>query len=1145
VPVEDLLIRERVAAQFRLTNYAKARETLAPLIERALPAVEDLLRLVNIELAANEFDRAQTTLDRAAALVPENPVVLWSTYRIASLDGEYEIAAEQLRRLRKLAPSDYATRLALANVLAELGEEEEAEALYRELLNSNEAPADGWKLTTTYCLFSFLQQRGRVEDALPYQKELQRFEEAGVSRLRSEEVERGAFGLVQPPPRGELSMATLREAGGEVPVAKFAAAVDVPLTGCTGLMSVVRDDRWAWSEALWQGAWITREAALQKDPTEKSLLVTRVDRMPVEIMGYGPGGVQVARFEDGAWSASLVFSEPVTCAAALDLDVAGTAKGPGAGPGESKIQRDGLLDLVVAGPSGLVVLAADEGGWKAFGEPVIQKGFAISDICPLDFDHDGDLDVLVVGAGGVRLLRNDGFGSPKGALVDVTEAAGLPRATAFRWCFAEDPDGDNDVDVVLGGGHVFVGSNARGGRFTDRTDDLGDELRDVLRVGAEPLVADLNADGWTDLVAGGRWFEGGPAFQWTAPARDPFATLGEDPVLCESTPLGDAAAQVVSRKKDGTIRSSDAAGQTRVLVSAGEAGAGLLVCADVDGNGMDDLLEGDATALRIHGNEGSGNTITLSLRGVKDNRRAVGALIELRAGARYRRVFWHGEPKVLGLGVHKKVDILRVTWPNGIIQEVTDLAAGSYTVRQREGLGGSCPFLYTWDGETYTFISDVLGITPLGLPMGPGMLVPPDHDEYVLIRGDQMQARDGFFELQFTEELREVTYLDRIRLEVLDHPAGTEVYPNELFSFPPFPEAHTHTVKEPLAPTQAVDGEGRDWGAALATIDGEYAIPFEPLFGQFLGLAESHHLELSFDAEAVAQAERLRLVMTGWFYWTDASVNMAAARHPDVEFMPPMLSVPDGEGGWQMTGPPIGFPAGKLKTMVIDVTEILNRDDPRLRLTTTLQLYWDSIRLAIDDDQAEVRVTKLEPASARLWSRGFSEPLAVMGIAGMDWFEWDRLATQPRWNQHPGLYTAYGETLPLVETVDDQFVIMGAGDALHVRFDASLVPELRPGYVRDYQLFLDGWAKDRDPNTVEALHVEPLPFHGMTAYPYATSESFPDDAEHREWRVQWNTRLSKRWLEPLVPAAQGRVQSAAQSAAQSAGATSGRAAAPR
>jgi hypothetical protein len=163
----------------------------------------------------------------------------------------------------------------------------------------------------------------------------------------------------------------------------------------------------------------------------------------------------------------------------------------------------------------------------------------------------------------------------------------------------------------------------------------------------------------------------------------------------------------------------------------------------------------------------------------------------------------------------------------------------------------------------------------------------------------------------------------------------------------------------------------------------------------------------------------------------------------------------------------------------------------------------------------------------------------------MDWFEWDRLATQPRWNQHPGLYTAYGETLPLVETVDDQFVIMGAGDALHVRFDASLVPELRPGYVRDYQLFLDGWAKDRDPNTVEALHVEPLPFHGMTAYPYATSESFPDDAEHREWRVQWNTRLSKRWLEPLVPAAQGRVQSAAQSAAQSAGATPGRAAAPR
>ena len=39
------------------------------------------------------------------------------------------------------------------------------------------------------------------------------------------------------------------------------------------------------------------------------------------------------------------------------------------------------------------------------------------------------------------------------------------------------------------------------------------------------------------------------------------------------------------------------------------------------------------------------------------------------------------------------------------------------------------------------------------------------------LRGDQLVPRDGIFELQLTEELREVTYLDRARLDaLLAHP---------------------------------------------------------------------------------------------------------------------------------------------------------------------------------------------------------------------------------------------------------------------------------------------------------------------------------------------------------------------------------------
>jgi hypothetical protein len=214
---------------------------------------------------------------------------------------------------------------------------------------------------------------------------------------------------------------------------------------------------------------------------------------------------------------------------------------------------------------------------------------------------------------------------------------------------------------------------------------------------------------------------------------------------------------------------------------------------------------------------------------------------------------------------------------------------------------------------------------------------------------------------------------------------------------------------------------------------------------------------------------------------------------------------------------PIDFPAGKLKTMAFDVSDLLNRDDPRIRLFSTLRLYWDSIRLATDADDAPLVTTALEPVSARLWQRGFSRSYPLLGAHDCEWFTWDELEAQPRWNQHPGLYTKLGETVPLVADVDDRFVILGAGDALTVRFDATRAPPLAPGWRRDFLVFLDGWAKDRDPNTLEALFVEPLPFHGMSGYPYRADEHYPDDEPHRAYRREWNTRPARRWIESIVP----------------------------
>jgi hypothetical protein len=431
---------------------------------------------------------------------------------------------------------------------------------------------------------------------------------------------------------------------------------------------------------------------------------------------------------------------------------------------------------------------------------------------------------------------------------------------------------------------------------------------------------------------------------------------------------------------------------------------------------------------------------------------------------------------------------------------------------QPEGVAGSCPFLYTWNGHTYEFITDVLGITPLGLPMAPGMLVPPDHDEYVLVKAEQWAPKNGHYELQFTEELREVTYLDRMRLDAIDHPEGTQVFPNELFCFPPFPDDRVHLIAAAHAPLSAPGSDGRDWADELAELDDRSSAPFDVAPSQMLGLATPHTLELAFDPELTRDAPQLRLVLTGWFYWTDASVNMAAARDPDWEFVPPILQVPDGEGGWRDAGPPIGFPAGKTKSMVVDVTGLVDPADPRLRLFTTLRLCWDRILLSTDGALPPVARHSVEATYAELWRRGFSAPQTNPEPNMPDRFDWSRLALHPRWNPHPGRYTRLGDVLPLLGAVDDRFVILASGDALTVRFPADALPPVPEGYRRDFLLYLDGWAKDRDPNTLEAEFVEPLPFHGMSGYPYGPGESFPDTPEHRAWRREWNTRDAEPWI---------------------------------
>ena len=1097
----DQIAREKATAWFAQSDKAghldEALGALAPLLARGAPALEDLIAAAIIARAQDRDVDARQFLQRVLEREAANPRAHYMLGRLAMLEGKFQDAAEHLRQALAGAPDDVPCRIALAQAIEEASPRE-AEKLYRSVIERGVDNTGSWYMTAVFRLAGLMRDTGRDRDFERYLTEFQQLSERGMAAPKSLDEERGNLGDLRLP----------------APLAvNVASSVHVPSLGAAD--------------------WILPELA-----NFENLLPCDLDGDgSTDLIGWGRRGLQTAvRAADAGWRTSVLDTLAIDWLIAADmrpLDKSSAKDAPSA------------LDLIAARGATLcwwrVALDAEgRPSWTIDAAPLFTLPSPPSDGLALDFDHEGDLDLALVGGFGVRILRNDGARSPVpgGAFVDVSQAAGAVWPHPLTWVISEDFDTDQDVDLLCGGqGQLLLLSNARGGRLVDLTAEV---LHGFASTPVRPLCADLDADARPDLWGVGPFslaHFNQPSGRFRA---DPGRGLARSRESRLAPPVaGEAWAGKPPEKLlaadfdlDGLVDAAwlnreateaDVISAQLAIARIGQTGFDLPLPAprldrtpalgDLSGDGSLELLRSGPEGVQVTQLTGAPRAaLRLTLRGVKDNRRGIGATVELRAGGLYQRTYWRGETTSLGLGEAGAIDWLRVTWPNGVVQYDVRPEPGSRTIEQIEGLIGSCPFLYTWNGTRYEFITDVLGITPLGLPMAPGMLVPPDHDEYVLVHGEQLAPKDGKYEIALTEELREVTYLDRVRLDVVDHPADVEIFPNERFSFPPFPMPHVHTVREALVPILATGSDGGDWTDALAKVDDRYATPFRPAPAQFLGLCEPHWVEVEFEREPLAAAKQLRLLLTGWTYWTDASVNMASARDPGFEFVPPILQVPDGNGGWKDAGPPVGFPAGKTKTMVLDVALILSRDDPRLRILTSLRLSWDSIRLCIDDDDAPLRVTALEPSAAELWRRGFSEAILDESGEQPTRFQWNRLAERARWNPHPGIYTKYGQVLPLVSAVDDLFVVMASGDALNLSFDASALPGLESGWRRDFLVYLDGWAKDRDPNTHSALYVEPLPFHGMSGYPYGFEEQYPRTAQTAAWQREWQTRMPEAWI---------------------------------
>jgi hypothetical protein len=251
-------------------------------------------------------------------------------------------------------------------------------------------------------------------------------------------------------------------------------------------------------------------------------------------------------------------------------------------------------------------------------------------------------------------------------------------------------------------------------------------------------------------------------------------------------------------------------------------------------------------------------------------------------------------------------------------------------------------------------------------------------------------------------------------------------------------------------------------------------------------------------------------VLNGWTDWADGSTFFRKSQEPGAGLVFPRLEVKDAAGRWRTAIAEMGIPAGKPKTIVIDLEDLASRE---MRIVTNLCVYWDELFLAGEAGPRDTRLTALDAASAHLRFRGFSHPSIHPERKQPEWFDYSRVTDSSVWNPTPGLYTRYGETAELVRSIDDRFAIMGSGDELQLLYDGARLPPLAPGWKREFLLKVDGWAKDADANTAHRGNVEPLPFHAMSRYPYPAGEAYPSDAIHEAYRSGYNTRPPMR----LVP----------------------------
>ncbi|MEM7391693.1 MAG: cytochrome c biogenesis factor, partial [Verrucomicrobiota bacterium] len=329
-----------------------------------------------------------------------------------------------------------------------------------------------------------------------------------------------------------------------------------------------------------------------------------------------------------------------------------------------------------------------------------------------------------------------------------------------------------------------------------------------------------------------------------------------------------------------------------------------------------------------------------------------------------------------------------------------------------------------------------------------------------------------------------------------------ELYPDERFGGEPLATGRPVAVGRKIFPEAAVNDRGEDQLERILEVDRSYVEP--PKDPRFAGYAHDHWIELDFGDRLPTpdSGKRLILFLHGWVEYTFSHINYAAYQ-AGLSMDAPRIEIPDGEGGWRVAVPDAGFPAGLPRMMTMDLSSLPIREHGRLRIRTNMEVFWDRIFAAEDEAGSEIPSHMLRPVVAQLRHLGYPREYSPDGNEPI-LYDYHRLDQGVSFKNMTGYFTRFGDVRELLESVDDQFVIMGRGEEIALEFESDGLPELPPGWSRTFVLHSHGYCKDMDLYTAFPDTVGPLPYRTMKNYP--PEEPYPETDVLKAYRQTWNTR---------------------------------------